>query len=130
MIMKLHLSLLCVLSALALMTGCASYEYQIVEPVSLARHIADQPVPVAYEPLEYRFVRYKDRLGMTIMNPTDDRIILLGDRSYVVDPRGESHPIRGRIIAPHSYTAMLLPPKPATVETTYPGTYAYGPGWY
>ncbi|MDB6020219.1 MAG: hypothetical protein JWQ04_76 [Pedosphaera sp.] len=134
--MKPNFLLVFVLSAVVLVTGCATYDYQITEPASLARHVADVPVAVAYDPLEYRFVRHKDRLGVTIMNPTDDRITLLGDRSYLVDPRGESHPIRGRVVAPHSYARMLLPPVPVSGETTVFPTYPYyspgwyGPGWY
>jgi hypothetical protein len=115
-----------------LMTGCVSYDYQIVEPANLSRHVGDQLVTMTWDPLEYRFRRNNDRLAMTIVNPTTNRIVLLGDRSYVVDPKGESHPLRGQAIAPHSYTSMLLPPPQAVVQTTYPGIYAYGPGpvWY
>jgi len=113
-----------------LATGCKTYDYRIVQPANLAQRITgDNVVTVRYDPLEYRFARHRDRLGITIANPTDDRITLLGDRSYVVDPKGETHPIRGRVIAPHSYTRMLQPPVPASVQVTAP-YYGWGPGFY
>ena len=125
--MKPNLSLPFLLLSVLLMTGCVSYDYQIVEPANLSRHVGDQLVTAHWDPLEYRFRRNHDRLAMTIFNPTTNRIVLLGDRSYVVDPKGESHPIHGQAIAPHSYTSMLLPPPPATVTMTYPGVYSYAP---
>jgi hypothetical protein len=63
---------------------------------------------------------------MQIQNPTSDRVALLGERSYVTDPQGESHPIRSRLIGPHSYVRMLLPPIPFTFP--YPD-YTWGWGW-
>src|ERR1700756_1975432 len=65
---------------------------------------------------------------MTIINPTVENITLRGDQSYVVDPRGESHPVRGGMIAPHSYSAMLWPPSPVSGTVVYPDYYA--PGWW
>jgi hypothetical protein len=64
---------------------------------------------------------------MLITNPTGDRIVMLGTRGFAVDPRGESHPIHDRIIGPHSYSRMLVPPVPFTYA--YPDYWAYGPGW-
>jgi hypothetical protein len=64
---------------------------------------------------------------MNIANPTDDRIVLLGGRSFVVDPKGESHPLRDRVIGPHSFTRMLLPPIPFTYA--YPDYWGWGPHW-
>ena len=115
--------------SVALMSGCATYNYQIVEPANLSHLIADQPLTVTYDPLQYGFVRHNDRLSMTIINPTDDRMRLLGDQSFIVDTRGESHPLRGRILAPHSYARMLLPPIPASYQTTYGPSGFIGPGY-
>lgn len=113
-----------------LLTGCVSYDYQILQPPGVAQHVTDQIVTMNVDPLEYRFRRNHDRLAMTIVNPTTGPITLLGDRSYVVDPRGESHPLRGQVIASHSFASMLLPPPQASVTTTYPGLYTYGPVLY
>jgi hypothetical protein len=104
------------------LTGCARYEYDLVSPPDLARHIggkADEVVPV--DPLEYRLRSVESRLVMSIYNPTPDPITLAGDRSYVVAPDGQSHPIRSQTIAPQTYIKLILPPM-------RPGFYETGPG--
>lgn len=108
--------------------GCGTYVYRVVQPGGVTQTITDQPVVLRYDPLEYRLVRQKDRLAMRIVNPTGDRIVLDGARSYVVDPEGESHPLRPHILGPQSFTHLLLPPLPFTVA--YPDYYwGWGPGW-
>lgn len=95
------------------LTGCARYEYDIVEPADLARHIgrgAENQVVLQRDPLEYRFQSYEDRLVMRIINTTDQPVELLGDRSYAVDPHGESHPLTSQSIAPNSFIKLILPP--------------------
>jgi hypothetical protein len=89
-------------------------------------------VAVRYEPLEYYFARVRERLAMRVTNPTDDQVTLRADKSFVVDPRGESHPVPGLVIGPHSYARMLLPPRPATAEVVgyYGYPWAWGPGVY
>jgi len=99
----------------------------VVQPSSSASPVAAQPVQIHYEPLDYTLARERDRLGLNINNPTDDQIVLLGNRSHVVDPTGESHPIHDRILAPHSFTRLIVPPVPFTYA--YPDYFAYGPGW-
>ncbi|WP_150107246.1 hypothetical protein [Pedosphaera parvula] len=108
-----------------IVTGCKTYEYQIIEPPNLAQTINKEPVVVHYEPFEYRFTKQAGYLSMRIINPTDDRMTLLDNRSYVVDPRGESHPIRGRVIGPHSHTSMLLPQTPQSFQRVVPN-YGFG----
>ncbi len=129
--MKLHLPLL-LAGLVALSSGCVSYRYRVVEPSTGAPPVASQPVFIHYDPLDYRLSKDHDRLAMQISNPTSDRIVLLGHRSYAVDPRGESHPLRDRVIGPHSFTVMLVPPIPFTYA--YPDYWAWGgywgPGWY
>ena len=104
---------LCILSlvVLAFVSGCAHYEYDLVSPPDLAQHIgtkADAVVQV--DPLEYRLRTYENRLVMSIFNPTSDPITLAGDRSYVVDPAGQSHPLRVQTIAPNTFIRLVLPP--------------------
>ncbi len=97
--------------ALSLLSGCAHYEYDLTNPPDLARHIggkSDEIVRV--DPLEYRLRTYENRLVMSIFNPTPDPITLMGDRSYVVDPAGQSHPLRSQTIAPNTYVRLILPP--------------------
>ena len=115
----------------ALVTGCQTYQYRVVQPPGVTQPVADQPVPISYPPLEYSLMRHHDRLEMRINNPTDDRVVLLGNRSSVVDPHGQSHPLRSLVIAAHSQGGMLLPPEPMTVTTTTTPTpgWAWGWGW-
>jgi len=109
--------------------GCVSYQFQLVQPGQYAQTIGEQPITIVYEPLQYRVSRHDDRLVLQIENPTANPVNLVGSRSFIVDPGGESRPIRGRGIAPHSHVVMTLPPQPRTVATYgYPGY--YGPMWY
>ncbi len=101
--------------------GCTTYRYRIVQPTSGTPPISAQPATIHYDPLDYRLYRFRERLAMHVTNPTADRIVLLGNRSFVVDPNGESHPIRERVLGPHSFTQFLLPP--------IPFTYAYPDYW-
>ncbi|HEY5911552.1 MAG TPA: hypothetical protein VJA21_13210 [Verrucomicrobiae bacterium] len=108
-------------------SGCTTYRYRILQPASGAPPVAAQSVTLHYEPLDYRLYRDRDHLAMQVSNPTDDRIVLLANRSFVTDPGGESHPVRQRVIGPHSFTRFLLPPIPFSYA--YPDYWAYGPGW-
>jgi len=108
-------------------SGCTTYQYRVIKPPTTAPPVASRPVTIHYDPLDYQLYRYRDRLAMHVTNPTDDRISLLGNRSYVVDPQGESRPIRSRVLGPHSFTQFLFPPIPFTYA--YPAYWAYGPGW-
>src|SRR3954454_6950436 len=101
--MRRCVSALIAISVAALFCGCAHYEYRIVQPASFAQPIHKAPFTVPYEPLQYRFALNDDRIAMHVVNPTDDVVSLIPNKSYVVDPTGETHPIRGRAIAPHSY---------------------------
>jgi hypothetical protein len=90
--------------------GCAHYEYDIVAPRELARHVGKQDEMIRVDPLEYRLRAYENRLVMEIFNPTGESITLAGDRSYVVDPGGQSHPLRTQAIAPSAFIKLILPP--------------------
>jgi len=106
--------------------GCGTYVYRVVQPPGVPKPVVDQPIILRYDPLEYGLVRHNDRLDLRITNPTSDRVILDGTRSFVIDPEGESHAIRAHILGPHSFTRMLLPPLPFTYA--YPNYY-WGWGW-
>jgi hypothetical protein len=123
--MKAHVPLITLVAVC--LTSCTTYRYRIVQPASGASAVADQPVNVRCEPLDYRLFRDHDHLAMQVTNPTDDRIVLLGNSSFVIDPSGESHPIRDRVLGPHSFTMFLLPPIPFTYAT--PDYWGWGPGW-
>lgn len=108
-----------------LLNGCAQYQFRIVQPTTAAQPIEKKTITLVYEPLEYRFAIYNDEhFVMRIVNPTDDAVTIVSARSYLIDPAGETHPMLGRTIAPHSYVGMYLPPLPRVL----PGPYYYG-GW-
>ena len=119
-------------AAILLATGCAKYDYVLLEPGDGEQLIVrDKRLVVPQEPMTYRLGRVDGRLLVRIANPTDEPIRIVGERSYVVDPEGETHPIGGGTIAPHAYIDLILPPPPQ-VYRSYP-RYHFGAGlgrWY
>lgn len=109
-VMAMSRAIAALLIITAASAGCAKYQYAIIEPADLA-----QPIPrtaqaaVQVDPLGYEFVDLGHQLGVRIFNDADEPITLLGERSYVVDPEGQSHPLRGGTIAPSSYAAFTIP---------------------
>lgn len=95
---------------IVLLSGCKAYQYQIIEPHAVAGPVERDEVAVSWSPLEYQLVEYEGRLALRVANPMDQPITLLGERSYIVDPSGETQPIQGGTIAPHSRVTMALPP--------------------
>ena len=122
--MKAKLGLL-ILGTICL-CGCQTYHYRIVQPSTAPAVVGTRPAVIRQEPLEYRVSQDEGRVKLRIINPTAERVILLGGRSYVVDPAGESHPVRGRVLGPHSYVQLLLPPIP--FKFAHPD-YTWGWGW-
>lgn len=116
------------LAAAMLLGGCAKYEFDLVSPPDLRRHIAGKVDTVAKaEPLEYRMRTVDNRLVIRVFNQSDDNIQLIGERSSVVDPNGQSHPLRGGPIAPHSFLKLIIPPPRPQVYNSGP-TFGVGVG--
>jgi hypothetical protein len=91
--------------------GCAHYAFDLVSPPELQRSIdAKAATEVQVGPLAYVLQQAEDRLVITVRNDTDGAVKLVGSDSYVVDPRGESHPLPTRTIAPHAVTKLIFPP--------------------
>ena len=122
------------LAAAILLGGCARYEFVLVEPSQLAGTIGKEGFPVPYEPLTYRLAKRHDRIAMTISNSTDSPVMLVGNKSYVVDPGGQTRPLIGGTIAPRSHIGLFLPPEPQVYRAgpiLGPGFgYYYGSGPY
>jgi hypothetical protein len=118
---------------LPLFVGCAHYEYDLVHPPEVTQHIGTKAnVNVTLGPLYYVLRAYDNYLVMQIYNQTDVPIRLLGDRSYVVDPKTQSHPLRNQTIAPHSFIKLIFPPPPSAAYVYGPAIgygYGYGYGW-
>ena len=113
------------------MTGCARYQYAIVEPSHLARTLIEEGTRVAYEPLEYDFAVRDGELSMAIANPTAQPVSIVASKSYVVSPDGASHPLSvAGTIAPRSFTATLLPPQPPVYRSSPAFSFGFGIGSY
>lgn len=90
--------------------GCARYEYNITEPPDLAQHIGRQPVALRRGPLAYHLQSYENRLVLRVENVTARPVQVLGDRSWIVTPEGESRPLGSQAIAPSAHVKLVLPP--------------------
>jgi hypothetical protein len=111
------------LTAAALLGGCAHYEYDIIEPPELAGHIGSQTdIVLNRDPLIYRMRSYDNYLVIRIFNPTPDPISLRGDQSYIVDPQGMSHPPQSQTIGPRAFIKLILPPLPPEAPGMVPTT--------
>jgi hypothetical protein len=109
------------LAATMLLGGCAHYEYDILQPAELAGHTgSDSDTVIARDPLIYRMRSYENYLIIRLYNPTADPIRILGDRSYIVDPQGQSHPVPSQTIGPHAFIKLILPPLPPETITSGP----------
>jgi hypothetical protein len=69
-----------------------------------------------------------NRLVVRVFNPTEDPIELLGDKSTVVAPTGQSHPLRGQTIAPRSHAKLILPPRRPRAYNSAGPTFGVGVG--
>lgn len=113
-------TIFCTLLLLCLASGCAKYEYDIMQPADLAQHIGSEPAEVAVDPLMYSLQAYDNRLVVLVRNPTEDAITLQGSRSVVVTGDGQSHPLQERTIAPGTYIKLIFPPLRPRIERVGP----------
>ena len=111
--------------AALLLGGCTTYQFRVLQPPAAAGTVAgyDEFAVVSIDPLTYKLRAKDNRLVVLIENPTDGPIQLLGDRSVVVDPDGQSHPLAGQTIAAGSFGKLILPPPEPELR-------GYGPGYY
>lgn len=95
----------------AALCGCARYEYDVVTPPALSGHAgSNTDKQFTLEQISYRLRSVDNHLVMRIENTTDETIQFLGSQSFVVDPKGQSHPFPSQAIAPHSFMKLILPP--------------------
>ena len=93
--------------------GCATFEFDVVKPESQAQRVTnDAATTISISPMEYLLQADSGRLVMRIFNRADESIQLLGSRSVVVDPTGQSHPLHDETIAPGTFVREILPPFP------------------
>jgi hypothetical protein len=113
--------LLVPLVCLTTFVGCARYEYDLVRPPDLARHIGGKSLTTfSIDDREYALQSYDSRLVMRIANRAGEPVKLLGGDSYAIDPGGESHPLADRVIPPGGHIKLILPPPPQQVRETGP----------
>lgn len=87
------------------------YEYDIVQPPELARHVGgERESTLVRGPLVYGMQSYQNHLVIRVHNPTSQPVELVGGRSYVVDPQRQSHALDEQTIAPQSFIKLVLPP--------------------
>ena len=117
------------LAALSLLAGCAKYQYELVEPARFAQVIPkDREAAIEIDAVDYRFIEDERVLVILIYNNFDDPMTIRGEHSYVVDPFGETHPLRGGTIAPHSYISMVFPPMAAVYRRSGGPRFSFGFG--
>ena len=120
--------LLALIPLIGMFTGCASYEYDLIQPTAHAGHIGSKDWQrFTMDDIEYRLKSSDDRLVIDAYNRSEEPVKLVGDDSVAVDPKGESHPLRSRTLPPGSYVRLILPPPPPTVRRSGP-TFGFGVG--
>jgi len=115
---------------LLLVSGCARYEYVLVQPAQFSRTITGERTRIAYAPMEYEFAEEDDHLVMAAINPTAEPVRIVQSKSFLVSPDGESHPLPASLIAPRSYKAMLLPPEPPAYRASPSFSIGFGVGHF
>jgi hypothetical protein len=106
---------------IGVLPGCTHFEYDIVQPPELVQHIGrDADAVFTRTPLLYRMRSYEDHLVIQVHNPTTQPITLLGGQSFLVDPQGQSRPLRTQTIGPQSFIKLILPPMPPDVAPAGP----------
>ena len=107
------------------LSGCARYEYDVVQPAELAGHVGETAWVALRrgDDLDYVVRSAEDRLIMRIQNRGERAVKLLGADSAVIDPRGESHPMASATIPPGTFVTRIFPPP-------RPTTRAYGPSMH
>ena len=106
------------------------YEYDVVEPPDLAQHVGTkQFVDAAGRAAAIRGDHVVRPAGADDSQRVRSALKLLGEDSYAVDPRGESHPLPTRTIAPGTATKLIFPPVRPTFRQSGP-TFGVGVGVY
>jgi hypothetical protein len=95
----------------ALSGGCVHYEYDVLQPPELARHVGTKEWSTfRLDELEYHLRTSDDRLVVLIYNRGERNVKLSGPDSAAIDPTGESHPLQSRTIPRDSYVKLIFPP--------------------
>jgi hypothetical protein len=124
---SIRLSAIIIATLLLCLTGCATFEFDVIRPPEFAQHIgSEKEVAIQSGALEYKMQVVENRLVVRVFNQGIDPLQLLGDQSALTDPSGQAHPLRGMIIPPGAFLKLILPPT-SHLQSGGPG-YS-GPGW-
>jgi hypothetical protein len=116
---------------LCLCSACATIEFDATpqgfgQPIHVGN---DQDVEITLQPLTYRMRADEGHLILWIENQSNAAVELVGDKSYVMDPQGQSHPLHDRMILIGESSKLVLPPldegPPPSQEGAAPGENPY-----
>ncbi len=122
---------------ISLCAGCETIEFDatpqgVGQPIRVTN---DQDTQITLQPLTYRMRADEGHLVLWIQNPTSTPVELVGDKSTVIDPNGDPHPLDGQTIFPDSSAKFVLPPinegpsQPPVTGTAVPGNQYDQPGF-
>jgi hypothetical protein len=92
--------------------GCATYEFNIIQPGAYRQHISEKPIVVSAGPVEYTFQTVEGHLVIQVKNASAALMEIAADQSREIDPAGQEHSIRGTILQPGGQMKLVLPPMP------------------
>ena len=110
------------------LSGCARYQYVIVEPSEIRQTITKQGSAVSFPPLEYQLATNRRQLAIRVINESADPIRLVGERSFLVDPTGATRPLPAGTIAPNAHIGLILPPEPVVYRSSPRFSFGFGYG--
>jgi hypothetical protein len=94
-----------------LLAGCTSYRYDAAvggNPPMAVQKETDLVLPAGL--VELRLRQVESRCVLLVVNRNDADVTLVGEKSALVDPRGQSHAVGGQLIPPNSHVKFVLPP--------------------
>ena len=111
-------------------SGCARYQFVLVEPSEHRQTITKEGSVLPMSPVDYGIAADGSRLSLRVMNRSTDPIRLVGDRSYLVDPTGATHPLPGGTVAPNAHIGLFFPPAPVVYRSSPRFSFGFGFGHY
>lgn len=95
-----------------LLSACTRYAYDLTAPPDLAQRIPrDKGAAISLDSINYRFDIVDTHLIIRAYNNGPDPIELLGNESFIVDPSGQSRPMKSQTIPPGTFIKVILPPQ-------------------
>lgn len=98
--------------AMCLSMSCAQqYEYKVLKPVDHQATVTNkEPVTIDSPPVRFALQTEDTHLVVRVYNTTAKPISLVGAKSFVVDPSGQSRRLPDQLIPGQSFVKFMLPP--------------------